>query len=111
MTGRRDSTYYAWKEQVADAIIGVVKKYCGDKLGHLKIVDMATPLTFRDYMNAPNGCLYGVKHRTADMPFMPQTRIKGLYLSGQAIISAGVMGAGFVSAAAITGEDYSKATQ
>lgn len=114
MTGRRDQTYYAWKERVADAIISVVKKCCEDKLGHLKIVDMATPLTFRDYINAPNGCLYGVKHSTADMPFMPRTRVKGLYLSGQAIISAGVMGAmvaGFVSAAAITGENYSKATQ
>jgi all-trans-retinol 13,14-reductase len=111
MTGRRDQSYYAWKERVADAIISVVKTHCGDKLGNLKIVDMATPLTFRDYMNAPNGCLYGVQHRTADMPFMPRTRVKGLYLSGQAIISAGVMGAmvaGFVSAAAITAEDYSR---
>jgi all-trans-retinol 13,14-reductase len=110
-TGRRDQSYYAWKEQVADAIISVVKTHCGDKLGNLKIVDMATPLTLRDYMNAPNGCLYGVQHRTADMPFMPRTRVKGLYLSGQAIISAGVMGAmvaGFVSAAAITTEDYSQ---
>ncbi|MHC4098901.1 MAG: hypothetical protein ACYSU3_22945, partial [Planctomycetota bacterium] len=111
MTGRRDQSYYAWKERVADAIISVVKTHCEDKLGNLKIVDMATPLTFRDYMNAPNGCLYGVQHRTADMPFMPRTRVKGLYLSGQAIISAGVMGAmvaGFVSAAAITAEDYSR---
>ena len=110
-TGRRDQSYYAWKKRVADAIINVVKKHCEDKLGNLKIVDMATPLTFRDYMNAPNGCLYGVQHRTADMPFMPRTRVKGLYLSGQAIISAGVMGAmvaGFVSAAAITAEDYSR---
>jgi all-trans-retinol 13,14-reductase len=111
MTGRRDQSYYAWKKRVADAIINVVKTHCEDKLGNLKIVDMATPLTFRDYMNAPNGCLYGVQHRTADMPFMPRTRVKGLYLSGQAIISAGVMGAmvaGFVSAAAITAEDYSQ---
>lgn len=110
-TGRRDQGYYAWKKQVADAIISVVKKYCEDKLGNLKIADMATPLTFRDYMNAPNGCLYGVQHRMVDMPLMPRTRVKGLYLSGQAIISAGVMGAmvaGFVSAAAITAEDYSR---
>ncbi len=108
-TGRRDESYYAWKEQVADAIISVAKTHCQDKLGNLKIVDMATPLTFRDYMNAPKGCLYGVQHRMADMPFMPRTRVQGLYLSGQAIISAGVMGAmvaGFVSAAAITQEDY-----
>jgi all-trans-retinol 13,14-reductase len=110
-TSKRSSTYYAWKEKVGDAIISVVRKYCEGKLGHLKIIDIATPLTFRDYMNSPNGCLYGVKHRTVDMPFMPKTRIKGLYLSGQAIISAGIMGAmiaGFISSAAITGEDYSK---
>jgi len=111
MTGRRDRSYYAWKEKVADAILSVVEKYCEDKLGNLEIVDMATPLTFRDYMNAPNGCLYGIQHRTVDMPLMPRTRVRGLYLSGQAIISAGVMGsmvAGFVSAAAVTAEDYSR---
>jgi all-trans-retinol 13,14-reductase len=110
VTGRREKAYYAWKERVADAIIGVVNKYCGEKLGRLKLVDMATPLTFRDYMNAPKGCLYGAKHRITDMPFMPRTRVKGLYLSGQAIITSGVMGAmvsGFVSAASITGQDYS----
>ena len=112
VVGRRDPEYYEWKKQAAEAIIGVAKKYCEDKLGDLRIVDVATPLTFRDYMNAPQGCLYGAKHRTEDMPFMPRTRVKGLYLSGQAIISAGVMGAmvaGFVSAASITGENYGQA--
>ncbi len=114
VTGKRDKAYYAWKQRVADAIITVVNKYCGEQLGRLKLVDMATPLTFRDYMNAPNGCLYGAKHRITDMPFMPRTRVKGLYLSGQAIITSGVMGAmvsGFVSAASITGQDYSRSMQ
>lgn len=109
VTGRREKAYYVWKKRVADAIISVVNKYCGEKLGRLKLVDMATPLTFRDYMNAPNGCLYGAKHLITDMPFMPRTRVEGLYLSGQAIITSGVMGAmvsGFVSAASITGQDY-----
>ena len=109
VVGRRDEAYYEWKKQAGEAIIGVSKVYCEDKLGDLRIVDVATPLTFRDYMHAPHGCLYGAKHRVCDMPFMPRTRVKGLYLSGQAIISAGVMGAmvaGFVTAASITGEDY-----
>ena len=110
VTGSREKDYYDWKQRVSEAIIGVVNKYCGEQLGCLKLVDMASPLTFRDYMNAPNGCLYGAKHRITDMPFMPRTRVKGLYLSGQAIIASGVMGAmvsGFVSAASITGQDYS----
>jgi all-trans-retinol 13,14-reductase len=113
-TGQRPSAYYEWKERVADIIIGIVKQHYNDTLGDLKVIDMATPLTFRDYMNAPNGCLYGAKHQITDMPFMPRTRIKGLYLSGQVIVSAGLMGAmlaGFLSAAAITREDYRQTMQ
>ena len=113
-TGQRPLAYCQWKERVADTIVGVVKQYYNDALGDLRIIDVASPLTFRDYMNAPGGCLYGAKHKVTDMPFMSRTRIKGLYLSGQAIVSAGLMGAmlaGFLSAAAITGEDYRETMQ
>ena len=108
-TGQRPVAYCEWKKRVADTIVSVVMQYYNDVIGDLRIIDVATPLTFRDYMNAPCGCLYGAKHKIDDMPFMSRTRIKGLYLSGQAIVSAGLMGsmlAGFLSAAAITGEDY-----
>ena len=84
---------------------------CSDLLGELDIIEVATPLTFRDYTNAPHGGLYGAKHRLSDMPLLPRTRIKGLYLSGQATLATGIMGAmlsGFQSAASITGEDYRK---
>ena len=113
-TGQRPVAYCEWKKRLADTIVGVVKRYCNDVIGDLRIIDVATPLTFRDYMNAPGGCLYGAKHKINDMPFMSRTRIKGLYLSGQAIVSVGLMGAmlaGFLSAAAITGEDYRKTMQ
>jgi all-trans-retinol 13,14-reductase len=108
-TDQRPVDYYEWKKRVAHTILGVVMQHYQDVIGDLKIIDVATPLTFRDYMNAPNGCLYGTKHKVDDMPFMSRMRIKGLYLSGQLIVSAGLMGAmlaGFLSAAAITGEDY-----
>lgn len=113
-TGQRPVAYYEWKKRAADTIVGVVKQYYNDVMGDLRIIDVATPLTFRDYMNAPGGSLYGAKHKIEDMPFMSRTRIKGFYLSGQAIVSAGLMGAmlaGFLSAAAITGEDYRETMQ
>jgi all-trans-retinol 13,14-reductase len=113
-TGQRPGAYREWKKRVTDTIVGVVEQYYNDVMGDLRIIDVATPLTFRDYMNAPGGCLYGAKHKINDMPFMSRTRIKGLYLSGQTIVSAGLMGAmlaGFLSAAAITGEDYRKTMQ
>ena len=109
--GNRDAAYYDWKERVADSILKKAMESCSGLLGELDIVEVATPLTFRDYMNAPHGSLYGAKHRVSDMPLLPRTRIKGLYLSGQGILATGVMGAmlsGFQSAAQITGEDYRK---
>jgi all-trans-retinol 13,14-reductase len=109
--GARDAAYYSWKERTADRILKKAMESCSDLLGELEVIDVATPLTFRDYMNAPHGGLYGTKHRIVDMPLLTRTRIKGLYLSGQATLATGVMGAmlsGFQSAAAITGEDYRK---
>ena len=109
--GARDAAYYHWKERVAESILKKAMESCSDLLGELDIIVVATPLTFRDYMNAPHGGLYGTKHRLSDMPLLPRTRIKGLYLSGQGTLATGVMGAmlsGFQSAASITGEDYRK---
>ncbi|MEN8126647.1 MAG: NAD(P)/FAD-dependent oxidoreductase [Planctomycetota bacterium] len=107
--GNRSSAYSDWKERIAETILHKAMENCSDIIGELDIIDVATPLTFRDYMNAPHGSLYGAKHQLSDMPLLPRTRIKGLYLSGQATLATGVMGAmlsGFQSAALITGEDY-----
>ena len=109
--GTRDAAYYDWKKRISDSILNKAMESCSGLLGELDIIEVATPLTFRDYINAPHGSLYGTKHRVSDMPLLPRTRIKGLYLSGQATLATGVMGAmlsGFQSAAQITGEDYRK---
>jgi all-trans-retinol 13,14-reductase len=110
--GNRPRAYYEWKKRAAEAIVERVKRCLGNEYSDLKILDAASPLTLRDYMNAPEGCLYGVKHRVTDVPFMPQTKIKGLYLSGQVVVSPGLLGAmlaGFMAAGAITGKDYRQA--
>jgi len=112
VTSKRKDAYYEWKKRAGETIICVANKYFGDILGELRVIDMATPLTFRDYMHAPHGCLYGAKHHVDAMPLMPRTRIKGLYLSGQSIASAGVMGAmvsGFVTVSSMTGKVYGEA--
>jgi all-trans-retinol 13,14-reductase len=110
--GNRPEAYYEWKMRVAEAIVERVQRHLGNEYNDLNVLDVASPLTFRDYMNAPDGCLYGVKHRVTDVPFMSQTKIKGLYLSGQAVVSPGLLGAmlaGFLAASAITGKDYRQA--
>ena len=112
--GQRHPDYRQWKLENAGKIVAAVEKHVHSLSGRLRIIDVGSPLTFRDYMNAPDGCLYGVKHRFDEMPFLPRTKIKGLYLTGQAVVSPGIMGAvlaGFLCARAMTGKDYGKELQ
>lgn len=89
----RPEGYRDWKLQLADRLVRRLSTYAGDLLGRFELLDMATPLTFRDRLTSPAGGLYGVKHRIVDLPLLPRTRVEGLYLSGQAIVAPGVLGA------------------
>jgi all-trans-retinol 13,14-reductase len=90
---RRPQGYREWKEQVADRLLERLRNDAGDLLGEFELLDIATPLTFRDRLGSPNGGLYGVKHRLTDLPLLPRTAVKGFYLSGQAVAAPGVLGA------------------
>lgn len=74
----------------------------------LEVVAAATPCTYRDYVTSPFGSLYGVKHRVGQLNPQPQTRVKGLWLAGQATAAPGVLGAmlsGVLACGAIFGHD------
>ena len=69
---------------------------------------LATPLTFRHYTGSPSGGVYGVKRRVGQFNPIPPTRVKGLYLTGQAVVLPGLMGAmvsAFVTAGSILGDE------
>ena len=89
----RPENYQDWKRGLADQLRRHLSTHAGDLLGRLDILDIATPLTFRDWLGTPEGGLYGVKHRLVDLPLVPRTRMAGLYLSGQAVVAPGVLGA------------------
>jgi all-trans-retinol 13,14-reductase len=90
---RRPSAYKAWKQQIAAALLERLANYAGDVIHDFELLDTASPLTFRDWIGSPAGGIYGVQHRQEDMPLMPRTHVPGLYLSGQAIVAPGVLGA------------------
>ena len=91
--GGRPDGYQDWKMEVADRLVRRLSTHAGDLLGRLELLDIATPLTFRDWLSSPEGALYGIKHRLVDLPLLPRTRVEGLYLSGQAVVAPGVLGA------------------
>jgi len=91
--GERPEGYQDWKRDLADRLSRRLSTHAGDLLGPFDVLDVATPLTFRDWLGSSEGGLYGVKHRLVDLPLLPRTRMQGLYLSGQAVVAPGVLGA------------------
>ncbi len=91
--GVRPPGYQDWKKRLTDRFTERLSNCAGDLVGDFEPLEVATPLTFRDRLRSPEGGLYGIKHRIVDMPLLPRTRVKGLYLSGQAVVAPGVLGA------------------
>ena len=76
--------------------------------------ELSSPLTTKHFVNYQKGELYGIDHspQRFEQKFLrPKTTIKGLYLTGQDIVSAGVGGAlfsGLITSASITGVNFMK---
>lgn len=91
-TRRRPAEYQRMKQEMMDRVRDHLLRHVPG-LSTLNMLDCATPLTFRDYANAPSGCLYGVKHKHGQIAPSPLTKIQGLLLTGQALAGPGVLGA------------------
>ncbi|OGV73986.1 MAG: hypothetical protein A3K19_22765 [Lentisphaerae bacterium RIFOXYB12_FULL_65_16] len=92
-TGKRPPDYTAFKEQVTMDICRRLDATCPEIMATVTDMELATPLTIRDYVHTPAGSLYGIKHRMGDHVLAPQTRARGLFLAGQSIVAPGVFGA------------------
>ncbi|PJB32619.1 MAG: NAD(P)/FAD-dependent oxidoreductase [Deltaproteobacteria bacterium CG_4_9_14_3_um_filter_65_9] len=107
-TGNRPGSYRRFKEGIAGRMEHLVKRYCPELGEATACAEVSTPLTVRDFGNAPSGGLYGVKHKVGQYNPVPLTRVKGLYLAGQAVTSPGILGAalsGFMACGNILGHD------
>ncbi len=91
--GSRLREYLEHKERVAATMGRRLDAQCPELRGRWKMLEMATPLTFRDYGGSPCGSLYGVQQRLDSLRIMPQTRLESLHLTGQNITGPGVLGA------------------
>ncbi|OQY25543.1 MAG: hypothetical protein B6I37_00690 [Desulfobacteraceae bacterium 4572_35.2] len=106
--GQRPDSYNMYKQRISAQMIGQLEQSQPELIAAMDRCQLATPLTLRDYMFSPDGALYGVQHQVDQYPLQAITRIKGLYLSGQALIAPGVMGAmisGFSTCGTILGHD------
>ena len=92
-SGRRGNEYNSLKREHAEQLLAEASGVLGN-FSNLKLLDVATPLTIRDWMNSPDGSAYGVlrsSSQTLATAMLNRTAVKGLYLAGQNVLAPGVI--------------------
>ncbi|KAF1074907.1 NAD(P)/FAD-dependent oxidoreductase [Halodesulfovibrio sp. MK-HDV] len=106
---QRINGYVEKKHAVAAEIVLAATRALPELKDYFSIVSVTTPLTIKDYCNAPYGAGYGVKHSVNQLPPTAAFPIKNMLLSGQAIVGPGILGAmtaGFVTCGDILGHTH-----
>jgi len=107
--GKRGEDYEAFKARLTDRILEVVYEKLPQLRGKIDYVETSTPLSTAWFCRYGRGELYGLDHtpeRFRQDWLRPKTDIPGLYLTGQDILTCGVVGAmigGLVTTLAIRG--------
>jgi len=93
---KRGADYDAFKGALETRLLETLYEQAPATRGKVEICELSTPLTTRNFANHPRGEIYGLAHtpdRFEQRWLQPRTPIKGLYLTGADICSAGVGGA------------------
>lgn len=107
--GKRGEDYEALKEKFSERLLEHLYKHFPQLRGQIDYCELSTPLSTDYFCFYPRGEIYGLDHdpkRFQQSWLRPRSRIKGLYLTGQDIMSCGVAGAmmgGVVTAQSILG--------
>ena len=107
--GKRGDDYEARKEAIKERLMAVVYEKLPQLEGRVDYVETSTPLSTAWFCRYSRGELYGLDHtpeRFDQSWLRPKTKVPGLYLTGQDILTCGVVGAmigGFVTSLSILG--------
>jgi all-trans-retinol 13,14-reductase len=102
----RSRQYDDFKETKAEQLLNRVAERYPEIKANMRSIQVATPLTFRDYMGSPDGSMYGIMadiRQPAASRIPVRTKIPNLLLTGQNIGLHGVLGVS-INAVAVSGE-------
>jgi len=111
---KRDKAYDDMKDKISKRLLEHLFDHLPNLRNKIDYYELSSPLTTKHFVNYQKGELYGIDHspQRFNQKFLrPKTPIKGLYLTGQDIVSAGVGGAlfsGLITSASITGINFMK---
>ena len=105
---KRGEDYDALKARFTERILEVLFAKVPALRGKIDVAELSTPVTTHHFAGHPRGELYGLDHGPARYRSPLQTRasVRGLFLTGQDIVSCGVSGAmlgGVLTASSILG--------
>lgn len=107
--GKRGEDYDALKEYFAQRMLEALYEKMPHLRGKIDYYETSTPLSTDYFCYYPKGELYGLDHdvnRFNQAWLQPKSSIPGLYMTGQDVLSCGVVGAmmaGFLTAGQILG--------
>lgn len=110
--GKRGAEYEAFKQAKAEAAIRSVEAHFPGFRAAIRSIHTATPLTYENYTGTPQGSAYGMQIDCNDVlgtSFSPETKVGGLYLTGQNIAIHGALGVvmtAISTCGALLGRDY-----
>jgi all-trans-retinol 13,14-reductase len=105
---QRTSEYHDWKQEMMERMLRLLRRNCPE-LAELELLELATPLTLRDYSCAPEGATYGVGRYLGQYNPQAITKLQGLYLAGQAVTLPGLMGtllSSYLACGSILGHEF-----
>lgn len=89
---RRGEAYEARKAEFTERLLEVTTAAVPSIAGHVDVAELSTPLTTKHFTNFGMGELYGLAHTTdrfAQKWLRVRTPIRGLYLTGADVMTAG----------------------
>ena len=96
--GKRGVEYETYKEHVAQDALDIIASYYPELSDAVMSINVASGLTIRDYYGNPNGSCYGQQGL-----YIPiKTKLKNLYMTGQAVQNQGL--AGIATTSVLTAE-------
>src|SRR5512135_561583 len=108
--GRRGEDYEALKQRLGERLLEKLYEFVPAVRGKVDHWELSTPVTTRYFANYAHGEIYGLAPTPARFRLRrllrPQTSVRNLYLTGQDIVTSGILGAmmgGFLCASAILG--------
>jgi all-trans-retinol 13,14-reductase len=108
---KRGEDYEAVKEELAGRLTEILEREVPQVAGKIAYSELSTPLTTRHFSGYDKGEIYGLEHTPArfrERALRPKTGLKGFFLTGQDVCTAGVAGALFgaiLCASAILGRN------